>query len=228
MSFVLKEIVYMIKEILLKEIKKWKEISKDIIFTKGFPLKKENSFTCNSEERKKANRIYQDMQNNINKELKSFKLEMKDLRIRWIDWRMRNLDVEIKDAYNNYKLMKKEKIPHWLCLAILESLREVYELEKEYSKLKFEKKVLEDNDSIEKEKLDIAMIKEGVDISLIVNINPQGFCHCPFHIDKTPSMKWYPENKQFHCFSCGWHGDVIAFIMKRDNVSFLEAIRIIK
>lgn len=35
----------------------------------------------------------------------------------------------------------------------------------------------------------------------------QGFMRCPFHADRTPSLKLY--GNYFHCFGCGAHGDVI-------------------
>ena len=34
-----------------------------------------------------------------------------------------------------------------------------------------------------------------------------GFMRCPFHADRTPSLKLYGDH--FHCFGCGAHGDVI-------------------
>lgn len=47
---------------------------------------------------------------------------------------------------------------------------------------------------------------------------------CPFHNEKTPSFVVNADNTG-HCFSCNWHGDSIAFIMKLQNVRFLEAVR---
>ena len=37
-------------------------------------------------------------------------------------------------------------------------------------------------------------------------------CICPFHEERTPSAKIYPEN--LHCFGCGTHVDVIGFTQK--------------
>ena len=47
---------------------------------------------------------------------------------------------------------------------------------------------------------------------------------CPFHFEKTPSFIIYP-NQQGHCFGCGWHGDIISFIMQYKNLSFKEACK---
>lgn len=40
-----------------------------------------------------------------------------------------------------------------------------------------------------------------------LNVNRSNMCRCPFHSDQTPSMKIYDKN--YHCFGCGAHGDVI-------------------
>lgn len=45
---------------------------------------------------------------------------------------------------------------------------------------------------------------------------------CPFHHDKTASM--YLKNNFFHCFGCGANGDTIDLLMKRDGLSFKEAV----
>lgn len=50
-------------------------------------------------------------------------------------------------------------------------------------------------------------------------------CLCPFHSEKTPSCSVSPENGFFHCFGCGAGGDVITFIMKIENLDYIEAIR---
>ena len=49
-------------------------------------------------------------------------------------------------------------------------------------------------------------------------------CCCPFHSEKTPSCTIYPENQSFYCFGCGVGGDVISFVMKTDNVGFMDAV----
>lgn len=40
----------------------------------------------------------------------------------------------------------------------------------------------------------------------------QGRCLCPFHNDKKPSMKIYPHDRGYYCFSCGNGGDVVKFV----------------
>lgn len=50
-------------------------------------------------------------------------------------------------------------------------------------------------------------------------------CLCPFHSEKTPSMVIYHENQSFYCFGCGAGGDVISFIMRIENLGYIEALR---
>ncbi len=47
---------------------------------------------------------------------------------------------------------------------------------------------------------------------------------CPFHDEKSPSFTVTPSKGFFHCFGCGVGGDVIAFLMKIDHLSFMESI----
>ncbi len=48
---------------------------------------------------------------------------------------------------------------------------------------------------------------------------------CPFHGEKTPSFNIYSENGSFYCFGCGTGGDVITFIMKIENLDYMEAVK---
>ncbi|MDR0946538.1 MAG: DNA primase [Ruminococcus sp.] len=50
-------------------------------------------------------------------------------------------------------------------------------------------------------------------------------CCCPFHSEKTPSCVVRPEEQYFHCFGCGAGGDVFNFVMRRDGLTYPEAIR---
>ena len=50
---------------------------------------------------------------------------------------------------------------------------------------------------------------------------------CPFHNEKSPSFSVSPDKQIFHCFGCGVGGNVFHFIMKIENVSFVESIQIL-
>ncbi len=48
---------------------------------------------------------------------------------------------------------------------------------------------------------------------------------CPFHGEKTPSFNLYPETASFYCFGCGAGGDVITFIKRIENLSYIDAVK---
>ena len=78
-------------------------------------------------------------------------------------------------------------------------------------------------------------VKERTDLVQIVaefadletsSRNPRA--RCPFHTERTPSFFVFPETGTWRCFgACSTGGDVITFVMKRDNISFKEALRLL-
>ena len=79
---------------------------------------------------------------------------------------------------------------------------------------------------------DIALVREGSAIDEVVGEYLQlrsagggslkGLC--PFHDEKTPSFNVTPARGLWYCFSCAEGGDVIKFVQKIDNLSFVEAV----
>ncbi len=48
---------------------------------------------------------------------------------------------------------------------------------------------------------------------------------CPFHNEKTPSFTVSPAKQFFKCFGCGEGGTVFNFLLKKEGLSFSEAVR---
>lgn len=49
---------------------------------------------------------------------------------------------------------------------------------------------------------------------------------CPFHDDRNPSFVVYPSTQSFYCFGCQAHGDLYAFLMCIEHLTFLEALQL--
>ena len=47
---------------------------------------------------------------------------------------------------------------------------------------------------------------------------------CPFHKEKSPSFSVSMDKQIYKCFGCGVGGNVIYFIMKIENMEFIEAV----
>jgi len=50
---------------------------------------------------------------------------------------------------------------------------------------------------------------------------------CPFHNEKTPSFSVSGNKQMFHCFGCGVSGNVYTFVMRYENYSFPEAVKVL-
>ena len=47
---------------------------------------------------------------------------------------------------------------------------------------------------------------------------------CPFHEERTPSFSVNPVEKLYYCFGCGAGGNLIGFVMAKENMDFPEAV----
>jgi len=54
--------------------------------------------------------------------------------------------------------------------------------------------------------------------------NRSGYICCPFHREKTASLKLYPGDRGWHCFGCSRGGDVIRFVMELFGITFPQAM----
>ena len=75
-----------------------------------------------------------------------------------------------------------------------------------------------------------AQIKSAVTMPEIcekygIEISRTGFTVCPFHNEKTPSLKIYKDSRGFYCFGCGKGGDVIAFTQAYFNLSYKDTVK---
>ena len=78
-----------------------------------------------------------------------------------------------------------------------------------------------------KQKLDIVDL-----VSQTVKLRKSGRSYaglCPFHANtRTPAFFVFPETQTWHCFgACGMGGDIFTFVMKKENVDFSDALKIL-
>ncbi len=67
-------------------------------------------------------------------------------------------------------------------------------------------------------------------VSEYVKLKKKGgtyFGLCPFHNEKTGSFSVSPSKQMFYCFGCGVGGSVYTFLMKYENATFQEAIKML-
>lgn len=50
---------------------------------------------------------------------------------------------------------------------------------------------------------------------------------CPFHNDKSPSFFVSPSTGRYKCWSCGESGDAFTWVMKTQNLEFIEALKLL-
>ncbi|MHC1683434.1 MAG: CHC2 zinc finger domain-containing protein [Clostridiaceae bacterium] len=70
-------------------------------------------------------------------------------------------------------------------------------------------------------------LKDLIERETSERFNKQGYIKCPFHNEKTPSLKvkFFPDNnkQKYKCFGCSEVGDAIDFIMKLKNIDYVAA-----
>ncbi len=67
-------------------------------------------------------------------------------------------------------------------------------------------------------------------VSQYVNLKQRGNTYkglCPFHNEKTPSFSVSSEKQIYHCFACGEGGNVYRFVMKMENIDFVETVKML-
>jgi hypothetical protein len=85
-------------------------------------------------------------------------------------------------------------------------------------------------------KFDLPAIRDRNDLAMVaareVPLKRRGHKQagpCPFHVEKTGSFFIFGEGAtaHYHCFGCGAHGDVIGFVMRTQDLSFVEACKML-
>jgi DNA primase len=77
-------------------------------------------------------------------------------------------------------------------------------------------------------------VRMAVDIVDVVGshleLTPQGrgyVARCPWHDDRRPSLQVNPQRQTWKCWVCDVGGDIFSYVMRRDGVDFVEALKIL-
>lgn len=148
----------------------------------------------------------------LQKEIQSFKDEfpLEDRK----RMRLSHLEYEYKTAVSDF-----EKACIDLAKQETDNTEKAEQAEKKIKQVTFSTKiVLGYDEGITKDQIEKA---RDYPIDNLIE-SRRNMAKCPFHQDKTASM--YLKNNFFHCFGCGLSGDTIDLLMKRDGLSFKEAV----
>lgn len=78
-------------------------------------------------------------------------------------------------------------------------------------------KICDENDIIDYVSQYVTLKKSGKDYSGL----------CPFHNEKTPSFHVSQDKQLFHCFGCGASGNLVQFVMRTENLDFVDALHVL-
>lgn len=78
-------------------------------------------------------------------------------------------------------------------------------------------KISDENDIIDYVSQYVTLKKSGRDYSGL----------CPFHNEKTPSFHVSQDKQLFHCFGCGASGNLVQFVMRAENLDFVDALHVL-
>lgn len=67
----------------------------------------------------------------------------------------------------------------------------------------------------------VSIFSVAEELGLVVNKHKK--CLCPFHADKSPSLKFWSSGNCWKCFGCGQKGTNIDLVMKKEGLKFHEA-----
>lgn len=120
----------------------------------------------------------------------------------------------------------------------LGNLKIIIRLEKDYTKInrsilkyKHKKVIIMENFFPEELINEVKDRNEIIDIiSGYIQVKASGSSYkalCPFHNENTPSFIINKEKQIYKCFGCGEGGDVVRFVMKMENLDFIDSVKLL-
>jgi hypothetical protein len=161
----------------------------------------------------------------VRQRIAEFKEEMggggKCRRLDYLYDKLIALDIELIDRNREYKRAIEQDGPYIERALIAYPIPEI---EKKIKRLEHEIGFVVKGSQGKNNRISPEMIEQAREypIENMIEVK-KGMALCPFHDDRNPSMSI--RNNLFHCFGCGEKGDAIDFVMKRQGLSFTEAVK---
>ena len=203
-----------------------------IIVPNLYPVDPVQWWNLEKQLKKESERYYKEDKLKVQEQINEF-IELIDK-----EWRKRqrkefliNQVVKLKkNAYNikeGFKKLKRIKAPEWL-IDVYNELNSYDVYDRKINRYENELYMVQNQVTPE-------LIQQTKEISVkeligmpTKRIGELEWARCPFHEDKTPSLAIYPGTGGWYCFGCGEGGSTIDFIMKRENMSFIQAVNYLK
>jgi DNA primase len=96
-----------------------------------------------------------------------------------------------------------------------------------------QEKVMTPSSDATRELIEVLKARTSIEklVGQYIELRPSGqrfVAQCPFHADRRPSCVVFPDTRSFYCFGCREHGDVLNFLMRIENLTFREAISVLR
>ena len=144
--------------------------------------------------------------------------ERKEARREYLAVMVGNINTLIAELNKEYKKIYQEG-GEYLDRALIGAI--ILDCEKERKKKNAELKILSGNQKtgLTDSQINYAKERRFEDFLQL----RRGKTICPFHPDKDPSFS--VKNNRGHCYGCGWDGDIIDFVMAKNNFNFQQAVK---
>lgn len=161
----------------------------------------------------------------VRQKVAEFKTEMgnqgKCMRLSYLYNQLIEFDIELIERQRAYQRSIEQDQPY-IERALIASY--IPEIEKELAKIEREINFIVRGSQKANKGITEEMIAQAREYPLenLIEVK-RSMALCIFHDDHNPSMGI--KNNYYHCFACGEKGDVINFVMKKDSLSFNEAVK---
>lgn len=132
-----------------------------------------------------------------------------------------NNERQLKTARSNWRAICDQKFlddePYVAEKTFVEIINRILGRKKQQEKYRARKNILDGNPDVFK-----------IPISNFIEFNHRGYANCLWHQEKTPSMRFYPEDNHVHCFGCNATKNVVQVYMSITQQNFKDAFTELK